>query len=82
MKMSYPYSPSARSAQNLGFGKIWGYITLPGNVTGLTLKNQIAWKTASLIHENVHMNYIVTDWSSALAGFLVSMLFGVSPGQS
>ncbi len=25
---------------------------------------------------------VVTDWSSALAGFLVSMLFGVFPGQS
>ena len=23
---------------------------------------------------------VVTDWSYALAGFLVSMLFGVSPG--
>ncbi len=40
------------------------------------------WKTASEIIENVHVNYVVTDWSSALAGFLVSMLFGVSPGQS
>ncbi len=27
-------------------------------------------------------HYVVTDWSSALAGFLVSMIFGVSPGQS
>ncbi len=27
-------------------------------------------------------HYVVTDWSSALAGYLVSMLFGVSPGQS
>ncbi len=25
---------------------------------------------------------VVTDWSSALAGILVPMLFGVSPGQS
>ncbi len=25
---------------------------------------------------------VVTDWSYALAGFLVSTLFGVSPGQS
>ncbi len=24
---------------------------------------------------------VVTDWSSALAGFLVSMLFGVSPSN-
>ncbi len=25
---------------------------------------------------------VVTDWSYALAGFLVSTLFGVSPSQS
>ncbi len=31
----------------------------------------------------VHVHYdVVTDWSYALAGFLVSTLFGVSPGQS
>ncbi len=30
----------------------------------------------------VHVNDVVTDWSYALAGFLVSTLFGVSPGQS
>ncbi len=35
------------------------------------------------IHVAVHVHYdVVTDWSYALAGFLVSMLFGVSPGQS
>ncbi len=34
------------------------------NVTRLTLENQIAWKTASKI-KNVHVNYVVTDWSSA-----------------
>ena len=28
--------------------------------------------------ENVHVNDVVTDWSYALAGFLVSTLFGVS----
>ncbi len=27
-------------------------------------------------------HYVVTDWSSALAGFLVSTHFGASPGQS
>ena len=27
------------------------------------------------------MNDVVTDWSYALAGFLVSTLFGVSPGH-
>ncbi len=32
--------------------------------------------------ENVNVNDVVTDWSHALAGFLVSMLFGVSSGQS
>ncbi len=31
---------------------------------------------------NVHVKDVVTDWSYALAGFLVPMLFGVSPGQS
>ncbi len=31
---------------------------------------------------NVHVHDVVTDLSYALAGFLVSMLFGVSPGQS
>ncbi len=31
----------------------------------------------------VHVHYdVVTDWSYALARFLVSTLFGVSPGQS
>ncbi len=30
----------------------------------------------------VKCSYVVTDWSYSLAGFLVSMLFGVSPGQS
>ncbi len=31
----------------------------------------------------VHVHYdVVTDWSYALAGFLVSTLFGVLPGQS
>ncbi len=30
----------------------------------------------------VHVHDVVTDWSYALAGFLVSTLFGVSPGQS
>ncbi len=30
----------------------------------------------------VHVHDVVTDWSYALAGFLVSMLFGVSPGPS
>ncbi len=30
----------------------------------------------------VHVHDVVTDWSYALAGFLVSMVFGVSPGQS
>ncbi len=45
------------------------------------------WKTASEIiklkhfAENVHVNYVVTDRSSALPGFLVSMLFGVSPAN-
>ncbi len=55
------------------------------NVTGLTLENQIAWKTASEIiklKHFLHVHDVVTDWSSALAGFLVSVLFGVSPGQS
>ncbi len=31
--------------------------------------------------EKVHMNYVVTDWSSALAGFLVSTLFGANPSN-
>ncbi len=50
--------------------------------------HQIAWKTTSKIiklktsRENVHVNDVVTDWSYALAGFLVPTLFGVSPGQS
>ena len=30
----------------------------------------------------VHVHDVVTDWSYALAGFLVSMPFSVSPGQS
>ncbi len=30
----------------------------------------------------VHVHDVVTDWSYALAGFLVYTLFGVSPGQS
>ncbi len=30
----------------------------------------------------VHVHGVVTDCNYALAGFLVSMLFGVSPGQS
>ncbi len=68
-------------------GEIITKLHLSPNITltGLTLENQIAWKTVSEIiklHENVHVNYVVTDWSSALAGILVSMLFGVSPGQS
>ncbi len=29
-----------------------------------------------------HVHDVVTDWSYALAGFLVYTLFGVSPGQS
>ncbi len=32
------------------------------------------------VHDVVHD--VVTDWSYALAGFLVSTLFGVSPDQS
>ncbi len=49
--------------------------------------HQIAWKTTSEMItktslKNVRVNDVVTDWSYALAGFLVSMLFGVSPGQS
>ncbi len=47
--------------------------------------HQIAWKTTSEINtsrENVHVNDVVTDWSYALAGFLVPTLFGVSPGRS
>ncbi len=39
--------------------------------------HQIAWKTT-----NVHVNDVVTGLSYALAGFLVSTLFGVSPGHS
>ncbi len=31
--------------------------------------------------ENVRVNDVVTNWSYALAGFLVSMLFGVSPAS-
>ncbi len=32
---------------------------------------------------DLHVRYdVVTDWSYALAGILVSTLFGVSPGQS
>ncbi len=30
----------------------------------------------------MHVNDVVTDWSYALAGFLVSTLFSVSPVQS
>ncbi len=54
---------------------------------GLAKGLQIAWKTTSEIiklkssRENVHVNDVVTDWSYALAGFLVSMLFGVSPAN-
>ncbi len=40
--------------------------------------HQIAWKTTSKLF-NVHVKDVVTDWSYALAGFLVPMLFGVSP---
>ncbi len=42
---------------------------------------EIAWKITSKLF-NVHVKDVVTDWSYALARFLVSMLFGVSPGQS
>ncbi len=34
------------------------------------------------LSRKVHVNDVVTDWSCALAGFLVSTLFVVSPGQS
>ncbi len=30
----------------------------------------------------VYVHDVLADWSYALAGFLVSTLFGVSPGQS
>ncbi len=57
-------------------------ITLPPNVDKLLEPPNIAWKTTSEIIFNVHVKDVVTDWSYALAGFLVSTLFGVSPGQS
>ncbi len=46
--------------------------------------HQIAWKTTSEIIKlkHLHVNDVVTDWSYALAGFLVPTLFGVSPSQS
>ena len=34
------------------------------------------------IYSAVHVNDVVMAWSYALAGFLVSTLFGVFPGQS
>ncbi len=34
------------------------------------------------LHIAVQVHDVVTDWSYALAGFLVSTLFGVSSGQS
>ncbi len=50
---------------------------------GLAGKTTKEWETTS---ENTkcteHVNDVVTDWSYALPGFLVSTLFGVSPGQS
>ncbi len=40
--------------------------------------HQIAWKTTSKLF-NLHVKDVVTDWSYALAGFLVPMLFGIWP---
>ncbi len=38
--------------------------------------------TCDAIAVDLHVHYdVVTDWSYALAGFLVSMLFGVSPSN-
>ncbi len=37
---------------------------------------------ASTLAVHVRFHDVVTDWSYALAGFLVSTLFGVSSGQS
>ncbi len=42
--------------------------------------HQIAWKITTKLF-NVHVKDVVTDWSYALAGFLVPTLFGVSPGN-
>ncbi len=43
----------------------------------------MTWQlTKWCINLAVHVHDVVTDWSYALAGFLVSTLFGVSPGQS
>ncbi len=47
--------------------------------------HQIARKTTSEIINKyiyMHVNDVVTDRSYAFAGFLVSTIFGVSPGQS
>ncbi len=56
-------------------------ITLPPMIVTNCYNHQIVWKTTSKLF-NVHVKDVVTDWSYALTGFIVSMLFGVSPGQS
>ncbi len=55
-------------------------ITLPPNVTRTTKYSMENYYYSKLF--NVHVKNVVTDWSYALAGFLVPTLFGVSPGQS
>ncbi len=55
-------------------------ITLPPNVDKLLEPPNSVGNY--YIANYVHVKDVVTDWSYALAGFLVSTLFGVSPGQS
>ncbi len=73
----------------LNVGVLWRFLLIQGIYTvhpcmmvTWKLVDGWTWQLTIWLSTVIVYHDVVTDWSSALAGFLVSMLFGVSLGQS